>query len=318
MRRVGAIIVSAVLLLAAGPTDAAAHPPGSFAVGCGWTKNSYDDPILYPGEPGGSMHRHAFYGNVSTNYGSTRPSLLKAQTHCTDRRDHSAMWVPTFIFKGVERHAFRIRVYYFPSNFPLTTLPADIQMIGGDVHAMSARANPAVKWSCGGDSPEVSHPYDCRPFTGNNLRRTGVHAIVNMPFCWDGVRTRSTDETHVIFPDPNDPYPYEHPAACPASHPRSIPLVAVRVLLKIQDPCAGRTPCGPYSSDDRVRLRLSSGPYYTMHADFWNAWHQPRVDDLVDSCLRTRTDCGILGVTGRCCPPSTSAVRPSRLTWRRR
>jgi hypothetical protein len=40
-----------------------------------------------------------------------------------------------------------------------------------------------------------------------------------------------------------------------------------------------------------------SGPYYTMHADFWNTWVQSRLETLTDNCIRASKDCHIIGVT---------------------
>ena len=71
---------------------------------------------------------------------------------------------------------------------------------------------------------------------------------------------------------------------------------SVRIHFLLKDPCAGATPCGPNSGGGHVKLKLSSGPYWTMHADFWNTWRQRRLNELTTTCLRHHKDCGILGV----------------------
>jgi hypothetical protein len=45
-------------------------------------------------------------------------------------------------------------------------------------------------------------------------------------------------------------------------------------------------------------LRLSSGPYWTLHADFWNTWKQAALDRLIDRCLRRGVNCGVLREAG--------------------
>jgi hypothetical protein len=45
---------------------------------------------------------------------------------------------------------------------------------------------------------------------------------------------------------------------------------------------------------DSSRITLSFGPYYTVHGDFWNAWDQAKLADLVERCLNASTDCGTL------------------------
>jgi hypothetical protein len=43
-------------------------------------------------------------------------------------------------------------------------------------------------------------------------------------------------------------------------------------------------------------ITLSSGPHYTYHADFWNAWNpQSELDRLVVTCLNGHLDCGAGG-----------------------
>jgi len=322
-------LLASLLVVAGSP--ALAHPPGAFVVQCAFTHTLRDDPIVYPGDPGGSPHNHAFFGNKSTNARSTYRSLRNAKTTCTDAKDLAAEWTPTGSYKKNGSWHFmkpgRIRVYYFPSlrvgiDGPLSTIPKNIRIIGGNPHAMSARQNPAVRWTCGGPkAPEVNHPYNCLPYTagvGTPLR-DGVRAMVDFPFCWDGKHLDSPDHfSHVIYPDPKDTTPHEHPPDCPGGHPKNIPAISVRVHWPIYDPCFGATPCGPYnSSGKKVKIRLSSGPYWTMHADFWNAWVQKRLNQLVDQCLRDGVDCGILGVTGHCCPPSLTAQRRAEAIVRR-
>jgi hypothetical protein len=181
---------------------------------------------------------------------------------------------------------------------PLTNLPANIRIIGGNAGAASAEQNPAVRWFCGEGSPERPFPYDCRPYT--DPRQDGIRAIVDLPFCWDGVRTDSPDHrSHVIYPDPRDTTPHTNPARCPASHPKYIPSVSIRAHFALKDPCAGAIPCGPWDGGGNVRFKLSSGPHHTMHADFWNTWKQRRLNRLTTECLRARKDCGILGVNER-------------------
>jgi len=257
---------------------------------------------VYPGSPG-QAHKHAFYGNTTTDAFSTRQSLLAGDTTCSDPKDLAATWAPTFFIKKngqwrpVANH--RERTYYFPAIrpevAPITNLPADMKLIGGNPHAMSRHQNPAVRWFCGEGSPEKPFPYDCRPYT--TAKEDGVRAIVDMPTCWDGVNLDSVDHmSHVIYADPTDTTPHVNPARCPESHPEYIPAISIRIHMSIQDPCAGVRPCGPKDGGKNVKIKLSSGPYWTMHADFWNTWVQARLNRLTDRCLRTATNCGILGV----------------------
>jgi hypothetical protein len=294
-------VLSSLLLAVLITPLAQAHPPGAFAVQCRFSHTLKDDPIVYRGQPG-KAHRHAFYGNRSTNAHSTRRSLMRAKTTCSHDEDLAATWFPTAEYrKGGEwrfMKAYRERTYYFPSirdNLGSTgTIPKNIKIIGGNAHATSWRQNPAVRWFCGEKSPERPWPYDCTRYT--KPLEDGIRAIVDLPFCWDGERLDSPDHhSHVIYPDPKDRTPHTKPARCPASHPVNIPSISIRAHFALKDPCLGRTPCGPDSGGRNVRIRLSSGPYYTMHADFWNTWVQRPLDRLVKKCLWAHVECGIFG-----------------------
>jgi hypothetical protein len=295
------VLAVLVGLTALTPT-AAGHPAGSFAVQCGLSHTLRDDPIVYPSQPGASPHRHAFYGNDRTNAGSTRAGLLQGGTTCTDREDLAAMWIPTAQrkkggeWRNVTPH--RERTYYFgsirASLGETQTLPKDLKYIGGNPRADSWRRNPAVGWFCGGESPLRPWPYDCSRY--QTTGQDGVRAIVAMPYCWDGRLDSFNHVSHVIYPDPSDRTPHTKPAPCPNSHPTNIPSVSIRIHFELKDPCAGATPCGPNAGGRNVKLRFSSGPYYTLHADFWNVWIQDRLNELHRRCILARRECGIIGV----------------------
>jgi hypothetical protein len=294
------LVTTGVLVAGASPA-ALAHPPGAFAVECKLSHILMDDPIVYRGEPGAS-HLHAFYGNKSTKANSTRRTLMRHGTTCSHKKDLAAVWFPTAKYKrdGDWRRmtAYRERTYYFPSvrdNLGDTgVIPKNIKIIGGNAHANSWRQNPAVRWFCGEGSPERPWPYDCHKYT--KPLEDGFRAIVDLPFCWDGKNLDSPDHhSHVIYPNPNDRTPHVKPASCPNSHPVNIPSISIRAHFRIKDPCLGHDPCGPDSGGKNVRIRLASGPYYTMHADFWNTWVQHALNKLTRKCLWHHRECGIFG-----------------------
>jgi hypothetical protein len=50
---------------------------GNFRTVCGFSHMAFDDPIVYPGQPGVS-HLHAFFGNAAANAYSTAQSLANS------------------------------------------------------------------------------------------------------------------------------------------------------------------------------------------------------------------------------------------------
>jgi hypothetical protein len=260
------------------------NSPGSFGVACSLSHVAPDDPIVMPGMSG-MAHLHAFFGNTSTNAASTSESMLAAGTTCSDAADTAAVWVPVAIVDGQVVAPEREKTYYFRATKQVETVPADLRAIGGDQHA-TAPGTPGVTWDCGIGTPRTSHPYDCTPYAGGSVRVDGVIARVDLPTCWDG----STDP-----PDHGSNLVDATRGRCPADHPHPIPRISIRVHYGIWDPCGGATPCGPDdASAANVSMQLASGPYYTMHADFWNTWQQDALDALVARCVRGREACGVI------------------------
>jgi uncharacterized protein DUF1996 len=260
------------------------HSPGSFAVACPLSHVAPDDPIVMPGMAGMS-HLHAFFGNTSTSASSSRDSMLVAGTTCSDPADTAAVWVPVAIVNGQVIVPQREKTYYFRASGDVETVPADLRAIGGDQHA-TAPGTPSVTWDCGIGTPRTTHPYDCTPYAGGPERVDGVVARVDLPTCWDGATDPSQPQSNIVGPVNGH---------CPAAFPHAIPRVSIRVHYGIWNPCEGITPCGPDdASAANVTMQLSSGPYYTMHADFWNTWQQDALDALVARCVRGRQACGII------------------------
>jgi hypothetical protein len=48
----------------------------------------------------------------------------------------------------------------------------------------------------------------------------------------------------------------------------------------------------PLNPDGSIGLSFSSGPWYTLHADFMNGWDQARFERIVVYCLNNRLKCG--------------------------
>ena len=95
--------------------------------------------------------------------------------------------------------------------------------------------------------------------------------VVDLPNCWDGV---GLEPSNVVYPDGG---------ACPSGFDHVLARVSERIHFGVMN---------PLNLDGTVGLTLSSGAYYTLHADFWNAWDQPTLDALVDRCINAGVHCG--------------------------
>ena len=268
---VAVIAVSAAL--AAGPAASrrrAANPfeGVNFISACKFSHFLTDDPIVYPGQPGKS-HDHTFVGNTSTDANSTLASLQAAGTTCQRPADKAGYWMPSLIVDGQRVQPLGATIYYRRNTFGrLQAFPPGFKMIAGDSKATTPQDKRITFWNCGvlGGAPPSDAPPVCPSGRGQELR---LH--VNFPSCWDGKSTDSADhKSHMAYPTAG---------ACPADHPVAVPVIT----LIYRYPVSGAH-----------EFALSSGGVYSAHADFFNAWNQGRLTQLVNFCLNGLRHCGRL------------------------
>jgi hypothetical protein len=139
-----------------------------------------------------------------------------------------------------------------------------------------------VEWRCFNGTWSTTAPTQCS--NGKLVVR------VKFPDCLALARDPATGQPipgkPMLDTDPTDPrFPDDHrshmvdavtpanggKATCPTSHPYPVPRLQTNVEFPIPT--------------TRGKPKLSSGAYSTMHADFFNAWDQQRLDELVRLCI---------------------------------
>ena len=253
---------------------------GSFRITCDFSHMAFDDPIVYPGQPGKS-HLHSFFGNTGTNANSTESSLASTgnSTCHGGTANRSAYWVPAIVDTGdgTPVRPRTIIVYYKtgydgvrPSD--IHPMPPGLRMISGDPNRNGPVDAPA-HFTCLGPNTNVSSPYipgSCAP--GNEIWVTVI-----FPQCWDGVNLDSPDHrSHMASAHDG----------CPASHPVALPQVAFNIIYPVT------------SADAIKRWRLSSDMYdaskpggYSLHGDWFNGWRPDIMQAWINNCDRSTTDC---------------------------
>jgi hypothetical protein len=251
---------------------------GNFRTVCDFSHMAFDDPIVYPGQPGRS-HLHTFFGNTGTNGNSTVASIANTgNSTCRGGTvNRSSYWVPSVIdtrtgtpIKPKESH------FYYKNGGPnpavIQPVPLGLRMIAGDAK---------------NDKPSGMHYMDCN---GTFDEREGfsipncpagsdVWQAIDFPQCWDGVNLDSPDhKSHMAFPVRN---------ACPASHPVALPAISFIIIYPVT------------ASDAPSRWRLSSDNYstaqpggYSFHADWFNGWRPDVKDQWTRNCINPGNDCG--------------------------
>jgi hypothetical protein len=281
---IAAVFALAVPIAVVGVTDMASatsgpaaasggNNQGKFESVCFYSHSAKDDAIIYPNQPGASPHIHDFLGNLSTNANSTAASLQAGGTNCLNTKDFAAYWVPSLLkgatippggglpVGGTILQPSSVTVYYLSNGKNNTKpFPLGIKLIAGNAHATAAAQEHNVFWGCSTSFPTSPTAPNCP--SGEEL-----HVRVDFADCWDGVNLDSPDHvSHVA---------YSTNGVCPSAFP--VPVPELSILVKYPNP--------------GTKWYMSSGPSYTMHGDFINAWDVAEMAKLTSVCLDAGVKC---------------------------
>lgn len=248
-----------------------------FRAECTAGRRAGDDPIVFFNQSGAS-HNHQFFGNTSTNAGSTLQSLRLGGTNCDPVADKAAYWVPTLFKNGVVVPPEHVTIYYQGITDPAHAVPhpQGLKYVIGNSGATSPDQNPAARWSCLG-FPESSRDFLSCP-AGSKLQ-----TYLDFPTCWDGVRLDSPNhKDHMAFGIGGVG------GTCPASHPVVVPRLEFLITYPVNG--GGLTLGGT-----RNGVNVTTAPGYTFHGDFFNAWDPAELQRRVTNCIRAGFICGTDG-----------------------
>lgn len=249
---------------------------GAFRTICGYSHMAFDDPIVFPGQPGMS-HLHAFFGNTGVNAYSTAQSLSTTgnSTCAGGIANRSAYWVPAMIDTATHKPIVPSDpIWYYKSGYngiapaDINAMPAGLRMIAGNMRAEGPQ--DMAHWSCRNGT--ISH--------SDSIPNCDVGDYVTMhidfPQCWDGVNLDSSDhKSHMADPVAG---------ACPSSHPVAIPVITLNVLYLVR------------TANEAQNWRLSSDntalpPGYSIHADWFDGWNSDVRNTWIENCVRPSKDC---------------------------
>jgi Domain of unknown function (DUF1996) len=245
LRLIAIVAIAATSTLATTTTSVGATTTDakvSFTVQCGYTRSLNDDPIVFPNQSGAS-HLHDFFGNRTTDAFSTYASLVGQPTSCANSSDSAGYWAPAVYLNGLKVAPKNLRAYYTEETAVTTPFPPGLTMVAGNSKALGPQSVNRVYFGCGSGSgvSKVDAPPDCSG-TGGTFT---VHVI--FPTCLDPA-------TNATAYDP-----------CPSGW-ATMPKLTERIIYPIVDARG---------------IMLASGPAYTFHADFFNAWNQAALTTLL-------------------------------------
>jgi hypothetical protein len=252
---------------------------GAFRTGCNFSHMAFDDPIVFPNQPGRS-HLHTFFGNTGTNAYTTAKSIANSgnSTCRGGTANRTAYWVPSMIDTTngspikPQQSAFYYKTgYKGVKPRDVRPLPQGLRMIAGD--PKNATPSGPFSFNCKASessTPAIKEMPNCA--AGEELWQT-----ITFPQCWDGVNLDSPDhKSHMAYAK----------NGCPATHPVALPEITFRVIYLVPETNATRR--WRLSSDTYDR-RLPAG--YSSHGDWFNGW-KPEVNNAwTKFCNQASMDC---------------------------
>ena len=266
---------------------------GSFRTTCSLAHFAFDDPIVYPGQPGAS-HLHMFFGNTGVSASSTASSLASSGngTCLGGTLNRSAYWMPAVIDPSTSTAQVPdLAVVYYKSGYDMPTasiqpFPQGLRIIAGNMHAASTSDQPyGISWSCvstNGNDATGNIP-SCA--VGDAVRLTVI-----FPQCWDGRNLDSPDhKSHMTYPNYSNTVGQSR---CPADHPVALPEITEHFDFPVLQ---GAVPSRWRLSSDMYSTSLPGG--YSAHADWMLGWDTATMKTVVNQCLNASVDCqvGLLG-----------------------
>jgi Domain of unknown function (DUF1996) len=257
------LVTAMVLTTLAALAPTAQADNGQFHFFCGFAKRGRIDPIVSPRMR--SMHRHDLYGNKSISKGSTYRSMLRGRSTCEVRADKSGYWHPVLVKNGRLIRPDRLSAYYWggPTNNDVRPYPRNFRIIAGGNTKFLNRAG----YNCGEGIPVSPVPLDCG---GNNLK-----GVIIFPSCWNGksIGLRNDHRSHMRYPVAG---------RCQGRYPITLPKLILHIRWPITDGRGARLVSDHHMGRDHGM---------SLHADFWNVWHQRALRRLVNRCINAGKIC---------------------------
>ena len=264
---------------------------GAFRFICNPGHLAWDDPIVYPGQPGKS-HLHQFFGNTKSDANSTYASLrTTGESTCNNKLNRSAYWTPAMLNGkgGVVRPDY-YAIYYkrYPADSPkckeqgkeCRAIPRGLRYVFGYDMA-KPKEWASGYFNCDGPGAEPGHYDDIPTAMSHCPIGARMGAVISAPDCWNGKDLDSPNHRdHMAYASWGNNGVYR----CPATHPYVIPAFTIGAWYAVDaDKATWRL-----SSDDMMP-GLVSGT--TLHADWFGAWDDTVLDMWTNGCINKQLNC---------------------------
>jgi hypothetical protein len=290
------------------PPSSASDPSGNFRTICSFSHVSFDDPIVYPGQPGLS-HLHMFFGNTLTDANSTYQSLrTTGDGTCQGGPvNRSAYWAPALLNAAGQVVVPDTMIVYYKAEYAASAaeitaipeLPAGLKMIAGYNFA-NPSAPTHAEWFC------TVHQ-NKQPTIPQCPAGEQVEVLLHFPQCWDGVNLDSADHrshlAYVVY-DPTTGKPN-----CPAGFTHIPELTVAFQWTPDADSSQWHLSSDRMAMPGMADMVAPNGS--TFHSDWIGAWDPAVKQTWTTHCINQMLSCidGQLGDGTKLTPAPTTATK---------
>lgn len=254
----------------------------------------FDDPIVFPGQPG-KAHLHMFFGNTLANGNSTYESLRQSGDGSCDGGplNRSAYWMPALMNENGKVVVPDLVTIYYKKHPGTNRFPRGLKMIFGYDHRYPDKK--LTNWKCasgGGQFTTIAEVNCPASVNGNNQLMVTLAA----PSCWDGKNLDSPDHrSHMSYGSYNG---YGE-NVCPDTHPVNIPTFTMLVSWShngAAEYSKWRLSSDHVSPHDSTSAQIPGGT--SFHTDWFGGWDDSVMDMWIDGCMNQFKSCsgGALGM----------------------
>lgn len=247
-----------------------------FRTECGFSHFSYDDPIVYPNQPG-KAHLHMNFGNTHTNAYSTYSSLIDSGNGtCSGMElNRTGYWVPAMIDdRGNARIPDRVLVYYKAQSPEVIgnvkPYPDGLKLLIGTTFNESS--SEGMVFMCNYNPPKSKFLVNCG--NSNGL----LHMVITFPRCYK--QNPNVEDYQNVYVNQLGGWWW---GGCPAGSD-IYPFLQYNVFYRVE---AGEDSSKWHlSSDVDATTRTKSvANGASAHGDWYGAWNKQINQDFLDGCL---------------------------------
>jgi len=266
---------------------------GQFRTKCSFSHLAYDDPIVFPGQPG-AAHLHVFFGNTMTNAHSTSQTIHDTGSSTCNgyEGNRTGYWAPAAIdTNGAVRIPDFLTVYYKShSNRAgnVLRLPDDLAFVSPTGTTLGN--NPLLRWYCsdhGADAARNQNQYNTSETIPTCEDRHYLIAHIGFGNC---IRDAATIDGTNINSSPLVAYPLGgfFWGNCPNGH-----VYATAIEYEVEwAPGQHQGSADWILSSDVNHAEGGQWPNgSTLHGDWMNGWNPDLFDQIHDTCVDQLADC---------------------------